>query len=365
MNIARPGYSQKQIIDALHDSCRRVKFRYALLDAKNQFKRDLLTVEDAEVEFDARNEIMRIAKFSLKDDGSIDFLNNRIQPFFCLKMPSSWVEWSLGIFMLASPEKALRGLTAYRDIEAYDTTLALKQSRITERLYFAAGTEYISALSRVFLGMGIYAINIEQTSHTLPTDREWAPGTSRLTIVNELLSEINYTPIYADELGVYTAKYKRDPSADNCEYIYSTDDPDMPSIIRDGAKERADYFNVPNVYIGVVSNPEMYLKSVYTNNNPLSPLSVANRGEVASEPRTFEGIANQAELDRKVELWAKEETNIPTTVQFPTALMPFHGYQNIIAFEHKALNVADYYEEYFWSMKLHAGEQMLHEAVMI
>lgn len=358
MNIARPGYSAAEIIKALHDGSRIVKFRYDLLDAKNQFKRELKTVENGEIAFDSEAEIMRTGQFTILDDRTIDYLSNRIKPHMCLKMPGGWVDWPLGVFLLASPQKDVRGLTVYREVEAYDTTLALKQDCITERLFIAAGTTYTAAWSKVFIGAGVYDFNIKQSAETLASDREWAPGTPRLDIINALLAEINYTPLYADENGVYTATEKKDPTIDDAEYIYTTKE---DSIIGDGASEEIDYFELPNYFIGYTSSPDApALKSVYVNNSPLSVLSVANRGRPITEKKEFENIASQTALDRAVYLWAQERSNVDGIVSFPSALMPFHGYRNVLGVEHETLRVADIYTEMRWSMPLLAGEQMRH-----
>lgn len=87
-SLERDGYSKQQIIDVLHSKRgpRKLRFRYDLLDKDNQYIKTLNNVLSGEVSMSSLAEIKRTARFSLKDDGNIDFLNDRIQPFVELKM---------------------------------------------------------------------------------------------------------------------------------------------------------------------------------------------------------------------------------------------------------------------------------------
>ena len=86
-NLARDGYTEDEVKEALHAAVRQVSFEYHLLDTENLFQRQLTNVKAASVAVGAFDQIKRTARFTIADDGSIDFLVDRIKPFVCLRMP--------------------------------------------------------------------------------------------------------------------------------------------------------------------------------------------------------------------------------------------------------------------------------------
>jgi len=85
--LARNGYTAAQVDAAFHAPTRQIQFRYDLLDSTNAFKKTLTTVTDGSIAYDTTQQIKRTAQFTLQDDGNINFLSDRIQPFALLKMP--------------------------------------------------------------------------------------------------------------------------------------------------------------------------------------------------------------------------------------------------------------------------------------
>ena len=93
-SLAVNGYTKQQVIDALHakTASRTVSFRYDLLDNTETFKKALTCVEDCSINYAAFADIKRTATFHIRDDGDIDFLNDRIKPWVRLNMEKILVE---------------------------------------------------------------------------------------------------------------------------------------------------------------------------------------------------------------------------------------------------------------------------------
>lgn len=363
-SIVQGNYTRQQIDDVLHGRYgpRVIKFRYDLLDKNEAFKKTLDTVQPGtEIQMSKDSEIKRIAKFNILDDGSIDWLNDRIQPFFLLKMPGdNWIEWPLGIFLLPSPKRKDDHNKVYREIEAYDGNLILQQDKFSYAPYFAAGTKYIDAIKQILAGAGITKINIEDSSEALQTDREWDIGTSRLTVINSLLKEIAYTDIWVDERGYFTASKYVSPSIRAEEYLYKDDD---LSIIYPEVEEDCEIFNVPNQWTVTATNSETApLSSTYTNDNPNSPTSTVNRGRtISADPVTIDYVASQSALNDYVKMIADKDNQVNGEIDFNTALMPMHSFDDVLRLEYSPLNIANKYEELGWTMVLKKGEKMKHQ----
>ena len=117
-----------------------------------------------------------------------------------------------------------------------------------------------------------------------------------------------------------------------------------------------DSYEVPNVIVAICSNPDMAqeLRSIYTNDNPASPLSTVSRGRKIVRVDTLDSVASQADLDAYVQRAAFEAGQIYEEIQFSTLLMPIHEYSDVLMIQHP--EISGVYQETGWSMDLESGE---------
>lgn len=355
-------YTRQQIINQLHmvQGSNFIKFRYDLLNYGEKKIGELDTVVDGEVNMNSLADIKRTARVTLKEGSkNINWLSNKIQPFFMLRMPDgNFVEWSLGIFMLCSPTRKKENNGIYREVECYDTLQVLKDDKFDTRYAIAQGANYITAIINILSSSGITKYNLEQTTLTLPATVEWEPGTEKLAVINELLQQMNYTSLWVNEWGIYTASKYVSPSSRAAEYTYEDN---YMSILGDDVEEELDLFCIPNKWVAIASNPETTaLSSSYTNSNADSLTSTVNRGRTIVDYRTIDKIADQASLNAYVQKIAFEASQIYGNVNFPTALMPHHSYADVIQVKYNPLNLVSKYSETSWLMQLKAGAMMQH-----
>jgi hypothetical protein len=366
--LAQNGYTVDQVKAVLHavHGSRQLSFRFAQLDSSDQFIRDvtgLVIAGESTIQTDNQaDQIKRSGQFQVKDDGSINWLKDRIQVFARLIIPGSgigYVEWPQGVFLLSSPTRKYQGPSKYRDVQAYDKMQILVDSGFTARYVVTEGTNYVTAVKQVLTDAGITKINIDPTTKTLPTWLDWPPDTSRLEVVNTLLKIINFEPLHVDENGYFTSHQYMTPQQRAEEYTYADD---HISVIIPGATDTLDYFNVPNQWVGVVSEPDRtYLTYTYTNSNADSPTSTVNRGMTITKYIQV----NAADLDSlqgMVQKQAAQDSQIAHTVNFSTALMPFHSYDDVYHITHSKLGIDTKFEELSWTLPLKAGGEMQHVA---
>jgi hypothetical protein len=361
LSISNYPYSRQEIIDALHGKYgqRHFKFRYDLLDMNDNKIGELDSVVDGEVSMASLSSIKRTARFRLKDRGEINWLSDRIQPFALLRMrDGNYIEFPLGVFLLSSPTRKDENNSVYRDVEAYDGTLILRDDKFDTRYTVPAGTNYRQAVIDILTSAGISKHNIEQTDKVLPVDMEFEPGKEKLEAVNALLQAINYTPIYVDVYGYFTSMTYRSPSIRAAEYTYRDDE---LSIIYAGMEEELDLFNVPNKWVVVCSNAEQSLMSSYINSNPNSPTSTVTRGRTIVDYREVTDIADQQSLDAYVQRIAFEASQVYGKLNFETAINPLHDYMDVLEIDYSPLGIKGKYVETGWTMPLKAGARMKHE----
>lgn len=341
---------------------RRFAFRYELLDASNAKIGDLDAVESCTVTMNWLADIKRTATFQLKDTDQIDFLSNRIKPYVQLRIPpygpNDWVEWPQGVFLLSSPQRTTDTTgTRWRSVTAYDAGQVYADDLVTARYTVAAAAKYTDAVSTL---LGSVPKNITTSVSVLPAALEWPPGTSKLKIINELLSAVNYESLSFDEDGIATVRPYRLPSQRPSEFTYADN---AVSVMLPTVTQDLDLFSVPNSWVLVVSNPDQSaLTSTYTNSNPASPTSTVRRGRTIVDFRTQQNAADQGSLDALVSRLAFEASQVYEAIQFETGLMPIHSGNDAYRIEYSPMAIAAQYSEHGWVMELGVSTTMKHNA---
>lgn len=387
--LARGGYSEAIVKLALHAPWgkRDITFEYQLLDKQGNYKRTLDCVTSGSVSLNALDEIKRTAKFTLTDDGSIDFLSDRIKPICKLWVPpgklirqffylSPWqitesdiqllpaqggyVSFSLGEFLLVSPERSDDESGAViRDVEAFDQTVILRDDAVDGKFLCVAGSLYTDVIRSILENAGIFRHNITASEKTLPADREWESGTSKLTIINDLLDSMNYWSLWFDEEGYAVASPYVLPAQAASEYEYVAGE---SGVIVTTVKQKLDLFNVPNKWVFVVSEADRtVLRSTYVNDSPSSKLSTVSRGFTKVAYKQVDA-ADQATLDALVQRAANDAMSVYDEVTWTSLIMPFHSHMSDYTFAYPTLGISEKYREHSWSFDLSEGATMSHTA---
>lgn len=358
------GRSRADILAALQGltGSRRMRFRYELLDSTGTYVRDLDNVESGSVSQDWLADIKRTARFRLREAGDIDYLSDRIKPYVRLLLPpygaQDWVEWPQGVFVLSSPKRSVDASgVVRREVEAYDLLQLYVDDRVTGRYAVAAGSGYVATVQSL---LGSVPVRVTPSSATVPVDREYEPGTSKLMIINDLLSAINYQSLSFDEDGVAVVRPYVSPDGRTEEYEYASG---ASGLMVPEADHLLDPFSVPNQWTLVVSEPERApLVATYTNASPSSPTSTVRRGRTITDFRREESAVDLATLQAKAARLAFEASQVFEAVEFSTALMPIHSGNDVYRIRYDALSINARYTEQSWSMDLRAGAQMKHRA---
>lgn len=357
----RGVYSDAAVLAALRGTTgvRRLTYRYDRLSSSNAYLGPLSSVFRGSVSNNSLADIKRTARFSVLDDSTINYGSDRIKPYARLGMDNGgFVEWPLGVFLLATPSRALVSANyVSREVEAYDQLLILAQDGLSDRLSYAAGTLYTAALSAIGASRG-FALNVTPSPLVMPAATEWEPGVSYLRVVNDLLAAINYESALFDENGVFVCRPYVAPSVRGSVYTYASD---AVSVLSGDVGQTIDYFSVPNRWTIVKSEADQgVLISTYTNTSPTSPTSTVNRGRIITDFRTEQDAANQSTLDAKAARLAFEASQIFEKVVFSTMAMPFHGTADVLTLQLSELTIASKYSEQSWELELTAGAAMKH-----
>jgi hypothetical protein len=361
--VGATDWTRDEVLRSLQgvDGEREWRFRYELLTATGIKIRDLDNVLGGSIANDFTAEIKRTAKFLILDDGSINYLSQRIRPWAGIMMPDGkFQEWPMGVFLLTSPKRSVDiSGTVVRDVEAYDQTMVLMDDVVPGRYYVGPNVEYTAAVSELLANtMGVQGYSIVSSNTRTIAALEWEPGTPKAQIINDLLTAINYEGLWFDSNGTARAAPYVSPADRSAEFTYQTDD--VSTILPD-AEVDVDYYKVPNRWVLIVSSPDQPpLRAEIINNNPFSPTSTINRGRTVTRVITDATAPNQAVLNDIAERYRDEDGQLFETVAFKSGLMPIHENGDVIDFAYFDLNVAGRFLELAWSVELIQGAQMEH-----
>lgn len=376
------NYTTQQIHDALHadDDSRVIDFRHDLLN-KNDVKIGTLDgIASAKISYGNLRDISKgTAAYTLDTylQKEIDFLNDQIQSWFILLMPDGGkVEWSQGIYRLPVSPDIIEGLNISKEISGYDRTIRLRRWRFRRGYVIKKGTEYVAAITKILVMAGITKFDIPFSNSIFAADRSIRVGETALSVINTLLSEINYDSLRADKSGnirsnPYTAISER---AITQKYIANEN-----SIILPSMTSGVDFLDAANIFIMVATNIDsgIELISEYENKDPLSRISTVNQDEVM-DYEEIDNIADQASLDSRVRRKASDSSSRYSHINLSTALMPDHEDQDVIyldltlpAFQRKLqeqkIYLPDIFKtplkihETFWEMNAVFDGEMSHE----
>ena len=281
-------------------------------------------------------------------DNSFDMFSDRLRPV----MSIDGTDYPFGDFIIIAAPLTNDGKELVYNIEAYDETMILKQAALTERKFFAAGTQYLSIINSLVIDCGLSRLRGDNTSATVTVDHEYAIGTPYLEIINELLSEINYANIHADHEGylLLTANATKIVA----DYNYNTKN----STIIDDIQTDTDIYALPNVVVGYRSSPDnnQVLRYKRENNNPDSAISTVRRGYDVVAVYQFDDCPDLATLTEAVNykyLEATQATEKATVVTMPDG---DHAYGSYIGLGQGDTNTL--YREVGWSIEF--GGKMTH-----
>lgn len=294
----------------------------------------------------------------------IEWVADEIKPVLII----DGVEQPLGILMPASIAYSKDQATKSVSIQAFDRCWRLRDTKVENSLYFQAGTLYLDVIEGLITAAGIPTVLRIDSDATLAEDREdWQAGTSYLSIINQLLAEINYKQLWFNSEGIAILEPKLLPTAHNIKHVF-TDKKTNPrnrmeinlTRISPTITRETDIYSSPNVFVCICSNADKSAAMMATaeNRNPQSPLSISRRGRKIVSVVKVKNIASQSALQSYANNLLSESMIGGETVNIETYLMPGLGVDDPVAIA--AEDVDGIWIERAWKMELKPGGKMTH-----
>ena len=304
----------------------------------------LLALEEPSLSLDRQQDIMWSMKGTFLADERADLLK---QQLFCRLNGEDW-----GQFVVRACKTRYEQGQLLWDIEACDQALLVQRCRQESRFHAAAGTSYMELLQTLLNNAGITRILCDDCGEVLATDRQWELGESSLNMVNELLSEIGFEPLWFDRHGrARLTAYEPLPPVSK---IYRSGD-----LLTAATWESSwDVHSAQNVFVAVADSPERSESWTATavNDDPNSPISTVHLGRIMAPLLVVEHVASKAALQTLAEKYRDEKLCSVRSIRFETLPQP-HEAGEQIALELPQLN--SLCREIRWTL---AHGVMVHEA---
>lgn len=346
-------------IDHYSRGQRNVKYRFDVI--RNGVKYDeLLATNTPSIEMVYNGEIKTSLSGSFKINDQVNYLTDYIRPMMWI----NGVWYPLGEYITATaPDKYDTIGTV--DIKAYDRALFLQQATTIKRIMFHKGNRYLDVIQAILIENGVSKIaDPDANADVLQTDREdWEIGTPYITIINQLLSEINFNSLWFDFDGYARLTKYIPPNQAEINHVYEND---RRSVLYPEWSKTTDLYEAYNVFVKVVSSPDypepMVARAV--NNDPNSPISTVQRGRQIVDPDTeIDNIASQTALQEYVNNLMERSKLSTEEVSFQTANLPTHKIRDVISLKYS--NFSGLVSETRWVMNLRYDGSMTHEGKVI
>lgn len=294
----------------------------------------------------------------------VEWTSDEIKPV----LVSGETEHELGILMPASVTNNETETTETVTVQAFDRCWRLRDTKIKASYFVAAGTLYLDVIESLITAAGIPNILRTDSDAVIPEDREdWQTGTSYLTIVNELLAEINYEQLWFNPAGLAVLEPKMVPIAQNIKHVF-TDRKHDPRNSREAHQiqvapqitRMADFYSAPNVFVCICSNADKSagMRAIAENRNPQSPLSISRRGREIVSVVSVKNIASQTALQTYANNLLSSTMISGEVITVQTPLLPGFGVDEPVAISAKSVDGICI--EKAWTAELKAGGTMTH-----
>ena len=318
-------------------------------------------VEDASISIDFTRNVIGIAKFKLDDSVSIDYLSDRIKIYYSL----GGYDFPLGVYIPLSPKQHFKDTDVIRDIYAYDQLKALEDDKITTSFSLDEGDVITDEIESILSGVGSWVkYNIEPSAETLPANKSYEVGKTKLFIINSLLNMINYYPLWVSGNGVFRAIPWS--ATKNVTWYFQGDSLNLyePNILRD-----IDYTNAYNKVIIIANqlstSANLYKEWTMEDEGIEShPFSYTNIGRYVTAV-LYSEASSQAYVDLRARREIRKMLEINENLDYPHGFitsrendgLPYQG--DHFKFKNTELDIDETYKIIRHDWNLNVGESVV------
>lgn len=266
---------------------------FKLLDRRDSELHDLDGVTGGSAEVVAQSVLGGSGSMSIDGDQGIDWMSHRVQAIFT----DGDTSWPFGTYLFASPTENHTEFGVTYQVQLLSKMKIVAEDTVESRYSLPAGTVVVPVVVALITSTGETRIAATASTTALTSPLTWEAGTSKLTIINDLLQAIGYWSLWCDGAGQFRVQPYLNPASRPVAFNFEHGERSLhfPEWDRE-----QDLTSVPNRFIAVGqgSDTAAPLVGVATNEDPNSPYSFQRRGRWITA--TEEGVegTSQAVFDQ-------------------------------------------------------------------
>lgn len=316
---------------------RRTGFSYVLLDRNENEKRILDgVVPGGSVHVSLHTRLRMSGNFTFEREAytdDIDWLNDRLR----IDYTANGVTWPIGIFIFSVPTRNYYDGWTSRKVDLLGKIAAVDQDCVDSTYTVPVGAVITDEIVKILRSAGETKIAITPSSWQRVRASTWDAGTSKMTIVNDLLDSIDYWSILASGDGVLSAGPYQAPH--ERPVLWHLEEGRNAIHLPEFEREH-DVTAIPNKMILVAQggDADKPLVSVATNMNPDSPYSYPSRGRWIVKVDSEVDTDSQEVLDRAAVRRLEDATNPQAKLTVKHMPMPM-GLTDVVEFRSQGVEV--------------------------
>ena len=197
-----------------------------------------------------------------------------VRTYLIAKQNGNTYKIPLGTHLVQSPSTTFDGFTKNVSMDAYTPIIELKENQPPIGYSLLKGTNIMSTAYQICRENMRAPIVIANSDDTLYQDFISNTNDTWVTFITDLISNAKYE-LDLDELGRVLFKPKQDTASLQPVWTYTDDN---SSILYSDITIDQDLYGIPNIVEVTYSNGSDFFYKKVINDDPNSPLSIANRG---------------------------------------------------------------------------------------
>lgn len=354
------------IQDILAMSGRENTYIFTLLDKNENVKvQKVNNIKSFTLTYNSLSTLKATLTLDMHDDSQYDFTNDRIKITMVVDVRGYHYEFPMGIYLIKSPEVEGNGNTTSllgdkRNVTMYSKLLIYDEDKITSDLTIPAGTNIVNKVKSI---LDTDMIKLDTNSKVTTSNKIYKMGTSKIEIINDLLSSMGYNSLSVDGEGYFYSneyilpdnrpiEFEYTDEKNQCTYPMYNESLDLPSCF--------------NVFPASCIIDNQCVNYTYVNSSNYSPISTVNRGRsICADPQEFQDCTSRADLINRVMAWAGDNSYKYHKCTFKTFINPLHGYLNCIHFKNAKANMKAIETQWVIDSANDSMEHTIREAVYL
>jgi hypothetical protein len=240
-----------------------------------------------------------VAQEGMMRIGDLPLESIRLRPVCIIEgLPENF----LGVFLVSAAVEEWENTGRVWSVQLHDRCTVPEQDAFDESYAVAAGTLVLQEVKSILATANEYIEVDGSNTITTSTAMAWEAGTSKLTIINDLLDVAGYNALWMDGYGNFQTTPRVLPANRSIKYeVLDLDrelvDGEQSIYLPDWTRDR-DSFDVPNKVIAVQAaggEDDEALTGTWTNEDPNSPYSYISRGRWI--PHVLDSVETPAGTD--------------------------------------------------------------------